>query len=327
MIMLPSVTLFSQEAVNLGEITRSEEHVFVVTNRQLVSSSDNQLVFEPRPSSIISHHYFIAQEKEGSWIYSPQSSLQELLNNDWRYQDLLVFIHGDGKDLQSAVERAFEVQQLYKVNVLVYAWPSRDPSLGAIANYKNSRQNIESSTATMADFLESLRKFSEESQQLQQQKLTLFLHSLGNYYLETLVQEGYADHFSDPFVDNLILNAAAVEQKGHAKWLEKVHFGKRVIVNSNDDDISLTGLRVLTKLGRQLGESAGEDLAGNATYVDFTSIVGFRGMGPSHSYYFAEKIVKISEVKDFYSKLFHGDAPQDSTNNILLTHHDENPGD
>ena len=312
--------LNSQEIISIDEIAVEKPHVYVVTNRALIESHDSMMVFRSAPATDQKHHYFMAQPGEEQWIYAPCPSLNELLSDKLEYRDLLVFVHGDGKTLQSATERAMEIQDLYQVNVLVYAWPSRDMELGAIKNFKTSYQNVETTTSMMFDFLTSLETVIRENDKLDDQKVTLFYHSLGNYYLEKLVEDGYTNLLADSFANNLIVNAAAVEQQGHHIWLEQIHFAERIIVNSNDDDISLSGLRVLTRLGRQLGESAEQPLASNAIYLDFTEVVGFQGMGPSHSYYFAEKIMKIKEVKDYYMTIFHGEGPTHEMDPILLSH-------
>ncbi|MEJ2596515.1 MAG: alpha/beta hydrolase, partial [bacterium] len=312
--------LNSQEVISVDNIDEDDPHVYVITNRALIESDENRLVFSSSPSKDQKHHYFIAQPKDEQWIYQSCPSLKDLLSIETEYQDLLVFVHGDGKTLQAATVRALEIQELYHVNVLVYAWPSRDMELGAIKNFKTSYQNVETSTAMMYDFLSSLESVIHESDLLADHKVTLFYHSLGNYYLEKMVEDGYTNLLADSFADNLVVNAAAVEQAGHHIWLEQIHFADRIIVNSNDDDISLSGLRVLTKLGRQLGESAEKPLASNAIYLDFTDVVGFQGMGPSHSYYFSKKIMKIKEVKDYYMTIFHGEGPPQEMDPILLSH-------
>ena len=308
-----------QEQITLKEFEVTEQTVRVITNRQVLEQSQTQITFESSPSKEGMHTYLLASQVDDDWAFEQKNGLLELLNTETTHKDYLVFIHGDGKNLMSAVERALEIQTIHKVNVLVYAWPSKDEDLGAIKNFKNSVSNIDASIQLMSAFLEELKSISAITTIFDQHNLTVFHHSLGNYYAEKLVEEGYAGLLSTPFIENLIINAAAVEQEGHSEWLEQINFSQRIFVNSNDDDMSLSGLRVLTKLGRQLGESAKPPLASNAIYVDFTDIVGFPGMGPSHSYYFAPKTMKIEKVKNYYSTIFHGLEPPHLSNQLLVS--------
>jgi hypothetical protein len=130
---------------------------------------------------------------------------------------------------------------------------------------------------------------------------------------------------NDKLFVNVIINAAAVEQEGHNLWVEQINFSERIYINSNDDDMSLSGLRFLTKLGRQLGESALEPYATNAIYVNFTDAVGFPGsMGPSHSYYFASVTEKSENIRKYYTTILHGNEAE-LHNSELFTYAPEEP--
>ena len=318
--------MHAQEIIQSGSIIQSNDKIMVVTNRDYKSTDQNTFVFEPRLKDDGTNSFFIAQQENGSWIYHKENSLENLFEQNETYTDWVIFIHGDGKNLQTSVERAREIQKLHKVNVLVYSWPSKDDDMNGIRNFKNSYKNVELSTSQLFQFLKELNEVKlSETNPFKDQNLTLFLHSLGNYYLERMAADGFLDQISDQLFENVILNAAAVEQEGHNVWVDQIDFSERIYINSNDDDMSLSGLRFLTKLGRQLGESALEPYAKNAIYVNFTDAVGFPGsMGPSHSYYFASVTEKSENIRKYYTTILHGNEAE-LKNTTFFTYAPEEP--
>lgn len=303
-----SELLQAQELIIKSNMDQSKDKILIVTNRFIEDKGQGQIVVEPRLTNESSHHFLTAQLNGETWVYSKESSLISMLNQSVTYDDWVVFIHGDGKTLKTSVDRAREIQKLHKVNVLVYSWPSKDSEMNGIRNFKNSYSNVELSSPMLYNFLTDLSELKTSNENpFQNHQMSLFLHSLGNYYLERLAVEGLLDDLKEPIFDNLMINAAAVEQEGHHNWVEQISFAERIYINSNDDDMSLSGLRILTKLGRQLGESPEPPYAQNAYYINFTKAVGFPGsMGPSHSYYFATITDKSENIKNYYTTLLHG---------------------
>jgi hypothetical protein len=225
-----------------------------------------------------------------------------MFNGHFKYDDWLIFVHGDGKTLQGAVDRARDIQELHNVNVVVYSWPSKHPDKGAIKNFKNSYANVQKDATGFDRFLHMLEAVKLERPNT---NFSIFFHSLGNYYLEQMIANDL--HLDNNIVvfENLMINAAAVQNKNHHKWVEQIKFAKRIYINSNGEDFSLAGLRFFTRLKMQLGEDPGDDLAVNASYVNFSDAVGFRiPTGPSHSYYFASIPEKSLNIKNYFTQLF-----------------------
>ena len=110
--------------------------------------------------------------------------------------------------------------------------------------------------------------------------------------------------------DNVIINAAAVEQKNHTKWVEQLQFQKNIFINSNRRDFNLNGLRISTKHGKQLGQKVTHPFASNAVYFDFTKSVGFRiPTGPSHTYFIGKIPERNKNICLIYSEMLHGHMP------------------
>jgi len=298
----------SKETIYLSEIPDQQNKIAVVTNRSIININSDSIIFDSN-LDLKGHASFITASYNGNdWNYAHNNSLEELLNQEFNYENWVIFVHGDGKDLKSAIQRAREIQELHQVNVIAYAWPSRNHELGAIRNFKNSYANVEKATASFSNFLQEVERIRDiEYNSFSKGNLSMFFHSLGNYYLENLVENKYHLIFEQPFIDNLIINAAAVEQKDHDKWVVQLNFQKRIYINSNGKDVNLIGLRVFSSMGMQLGEDPEPPLASNAFYVNFTDAVGASiPPGPSHSYFFASVTDESDRIKNYFSAILNG---------------------
>lgn len=298
----------AKETIYLSESPVYQHKIAVVTNRSVIQLNNDSILFESKPDESGHFSYLTASYSKDQWNYAQNNSIEDLLNQDFEHENWLIFVHGDGKDLKSAIQRAKEIQKLHLVNVLVYAWPSRNPDLGAIRNFKNSLSNVEKATVHFSDFLRKVEYTrSDKNNLFSKGNLSIFFHSLGNYYLENLIVKKLHMDFDQPFIDNLIINAAAVEQDEHDKWVEQLNFQKRIYINSNGKDMNLIGLRIFSSMGMQLGEDPVAPYAINANYVSFTEAVGASlPPGPSHSYFFASVTDESDRIKTYYSTIING---------------------
>jgi hypothetical protein len=138
--------------------------------------------------------------------------------------------------------------------------------------------------------------------------LSMFIHSLGNAYPEKLVNNKLQAYRLDHVFDNVVLNAAAVNQEGHKMWVEQLDFQQRLYITCNKQDFNLKGVRIFTKDGKQLGEKVKEPLATNASYVHFSKAVGFRfPTGTTHTYFIGEVADESVIIRSFFTALMHGE--------------------
>lgn len=308
LIIFNSLLVNAKEIIYLSDESTHQNKIAVVTIRSYALLNDDSILLESKINEKSQLIYLTAYHEKDEWKYNRSSSLLNLLDQTFKYENWLIFVHGDGKDLTGAVQRAKEIQKLHQVNVLVYAWPSLDSELGAIKNFKNSYTNVEKGTLIFSQFLKQIHKIkSIKNHNFSNGSVSILLHSLGNYYLENLVENNLHQSFTIPFIDNLIINAAAVEQKEHNQWVEQLAFQKRIYINSNGKDINLIGLRIFSTRNMQLGEDPKPPFAANAFYVNFTDAVGASiPPGPSHSYFFASVTDESKRIKDYYTELFNG---------------------
>ncbi len=282
------------------------DHILIVTTRSFNESADK--VLKEKHSDKIT--YLKAYYISGCWYFDVEENLTELMQNHNPHEDYTVYLHGDSKTFFDVAHQALEMQKLHGTNVILYSWPSKNPSMNGIRNFKNSRSIVESTTPQFIGFLKDLQHFRSTELSING-KITLFAHSLGNYFLESIVEQGHISQISDKVFDNIVLNAAAVNAENHYHWVEKLDIQDRIYITSNGKDFILSGVRVFSDWGMQLGAKVKEPYANNAHYIDFTTAIGFRSpMYTTHSYYMDIIAEESNNIKGFYTLLFHGEEVQ-----------------
>ncbi len=318
--MVSLVVFCQNEESSIKEKGCSDSIVFVITNKICDSLQNRLCVFKNYIDFGNSLRcYLLDSSKTVSNCHQINGieNLNEILNCD---KDILLFIHGDGKTTNDAVIRGLAIQNLYDVKVIVFSWPSKMKNENGIKNFKNSKKNIELGIGKFKEMLLQIQELKKKRDfQTAKIHISLFMHSLGNYYMERLVKDSLLGDLDDNLFDNIILNAAAVNEKEHSKWINKLHIQKRIYITSNKQDFNLNGVRIFTKSRKQLGERLKLPISENANYINFTKAIGF--MFPTHltHTYFLGGITKEKEnVNQFYFNLFHGEKIElnDSTSFI-----------
>lgn len=288
----------------------SGKTIYSITNRQF-EQNGNKLNFlnevTPDTTLLFLKVIFYQPDSLDVNIMSKDDFLSETsaILEDW-----LLFVHGDSKTFEQAVMRGFDIQQIYDVHTLVFSWPTKDPDINGIRNFKNSKLNVIKSLGHFDSLLDFIEIFHDQNRAFAADKsLSMFMHSLGNSYLQNMVSQKKLAEHQEILFDNVILNAAAVNQQGHNTWVEQVAFQNSLFITSNRKDFNLKGVRIFTKDGKQLGEVVEMPLAQNAQYVQFTEAVGFRTpTGSTHTYFIGDVVGESKNIREFYSKLFHGEV-------------------
>ncbi|MEZ5199525.1 MAG: alpha/beta hydrolase, partial [Bacteroidales bacterium] len=291
-------------------LTFTDPQILIVTNRAFQSDGTNDTYFPNQISEDGSLTYLKGNFKEARLMVSKKQNFDDLVSQNSGYKDWLVFVHGDSKTLAGAAKRALEIQSSYQVNVIVFSWPSRNEEKGGWKNFKTSKKHVEEGVDEFFIFLNQLESWRYENQSFfTHHNLSILFHSLGNYYLERLVKEGMLNGYNQKIFDNLIVNAAAVNQKDHHLWLDQINIQERIIVNTNDQDYILKGVRLLKGWERQLGEDVKRDHASNAIYVSFTelskSLLPFE---ERHGYYLGPVAIQSEAFRNYYYTIIHGEA-------------------
>ncbi len=302
-----SINAQKVESVYLSEM-KTGDSIYIVTNRAQNKSiktisfneniqSDSNLVFlkvtfhEPDSivNQILDYTEFISQVTS--------------IHSDW-----LLFVHGDSKTYEQSVMRGFDIQHLHQVNVIVFSWPSKDPTINGLKNFKKSKENVKKSIHHFTKLLQCLDSTKQKHKTFKgKANFSMFVHSLGNSYLEYLFKYSTNKHKFGLLFDNVIINSAAVNQEKHKEWVEKMNFQKRIYITSNRQDFNLKGSRIFTSDGKLLGEKVETPIADNANYVQFTKAVGFRfPTGTTHTFFIGEVPEESKTIRNFYYTILHG---------------------
>jgi len=292
------------EQVSLvDEIPEDLEKMLLVTNRMDNSQSGDPILFPNEVEEYRYVTYLWAACDEGNWLLAPAKSFEEGIHGVDQGKDLLVFVHGHGKSMPLVLTRARQMQALYKVTMVIFDWPSYN------SNFNKSLSRVRRCGENFYNLVLQLDEY-RRAHMAADQGMSLFLHSLGNYFLSHMVVNGNNQYLDEVIFDNIILNAAAIRSKEHGEVLSQLKFQKRIYVVSNENDRVLRGAHLLTS-GRMLGNLPMEPLAPNTIYMDFTPLVGWE-----HTYFagYHEFEVKHAVFAHFFNSALAGkevdlDAP------------------
>jgi len=272
----------SKEKISCG-LTK----IFIITNRPFFQEAENQEFF---PNDIANYRkvsYLIAVCDGQHWQLYFVSSFAEGMKviNDGR--DILLFVEGHGKTLPMALNRAYQVQARYNVALVVFDWPSKN------RNFNSSLARVRRCGDNFYNLLLQIKEYRTHSMD-ENQHFSILAHSLGNYFLSNMIVCGDGQYLKEQFIDNIIMNAAAIRSREHGEVLSQLAIQQRLYIASNKNDWVLHGAQLLTS-GKMLGIRAIRPLATNAQYVNFTGMVG-----KEHSYYYGHHPVEHDNPAFFY---------------------------
>jgi hypothetical protein len=239
-----------------------KQNILIVTNRPYLPDRKEFLPNDIAQWRKVS--YFLAYCESEKWHLSGVASFSEGINYLDRGGDLLLFIHGHGKTFPSALVRASQINVRYGTNTILFDWPSFN------SNFNKSLARVRRCGDNFYNLLLQLQDY-KTNVMLPDQKLNIFAHSLGNYFLTHLVVNGNNQYLKNIFIENMIMNAAAVKARNHDKVLTQLEFQKQIYVISNRNDRVLRGAHLIMN-GKMLGNYILPPLAGNTVYVHFAGV-------------------------------------------------------
>lgn len=312
---------FSLQALTAQPIPNADTCLVFVSNRHILADS---LRFVDESLDTTALKYFFLQKLDGKWNVYKASSLSDAMEHLPYRKDIVVYAEGMGKVFTSNVARAQLMSAQYNVNVVMFDYASTNSTYKPSKNFRFARSNARNSAAQYLSLLKEIRQARvDDAPWLSGLKLSTFYHSMGNIILEKMVQEHDISSINqEPFIDNLILNAACVPMKEHSEWVEKIKFAKQIYVHYNRTDIQLKGAHLLT-MKRQLGEKiTRRQEANGVVYVNFHELVGFK-----HSYFmnFPYSDFKLPQpLVDYFSKLLTGkDLTSQELSTMMATKKDD----
>ncbi|MCD4788617.1 MAG: alpha/beta hydrolase, partial [Bacteroidales bacterium] len=237
---------------------------------------------------------FLVSKFEDSTFITPCNNVKEAIRVLDRGNDFLVYVHGHGKTFEENLGRGLEVIERYGINLIMFDWPTNCLFI------RNSIINSKKVTENFAQVLHASHQTI--SQYFPQSTFSIIFHSMGNHLAKNLVEMGFTEKISPDIFDNLILNAAAVSQKGHSSWVEKLNIQKRLYIIYNDGDMALWTVKCF-RLSKQLGTGVRLITAKNAVYLSFSNVAT-----TEHNLFLGRNEVEKRDSRFYYlySTLFRG---------------------
>ncbi len=300
---LPSLCNWSDVTLDKQYVpAKGDSCLFVVSTRHYDETKKEFVDYDYDTTATLK--YFTLYYRGNSWTAVPYPSLEAMLDTKDSFRDLVVFTEGLGKTFTLGVDRATKLMRLYAVDELFFDWPTERPYMKPGKNIKITYQIAPDVAVPYARFLEEFQAYKiSHSQKFQ--TVTLFFHSMGNLLLMYDLQKGLYKHISPGLVDNVVLNAACVNQHKHKAWLNNLSFAKNIYVTVNDRDRNLRGASIIFA-AYQLGLKPKPKYCDNVKYVDFSAV-----LDDEHNYFLiAPLLQKKPYLKEFYKDVFVGKNPQ-----------------
>jgi esterase/lipase superfamily enzyme len=255
-------------------------------------------------------------------------------------RDIVLYVHGFNNSFADVLDRCRGISEQFDVEVVAFTWPANGGGAKGILDYLEDKRDAQASVVALDRVLEKSRemlvrarsafldelaaeaieRFPESGEKQRefiarkadQQcpfRVSLFLHSMGNYLFERTLKSS-ALRGDQLVFDNILMVAADVNNPGHAEWVEKIQVRNRLYIAINEDDYALRASRMKggdEQLAR-LGHYPYNLTAKQAVYVDFTDAPH---VGQSHAY-FEGAALKNDNVRRFFDAAVHGLRAEDA---------------
>ncbi len=209
-------------------------------------------------------------------------------------KDILVLVDGHGKTFGHSMERGFELTERFTINMIVFDWPT---------DYLALRKTVYNSADASVSFVKAMKKLDAlKKEDFPNSAVSVIFHSMGNRILKEIACSPLLQKMPGHLFSNLIINAAAVKQHNHKKWVEKLDIQKRIYITMNEKDFNLRGAAML-RMSKQLGMTNKNRSAKNAYYVNFSQLSTIE-----HNLFLGRSSLEKTnpELQQFYDHAFHG---------------------
>jgi len=254
---------------------------------------------------------------------------------------VLLYVHGYNTKVESVINTTLELEKTYGVVCLPFTWPSNGggrpiwKKAHGLASYLSDKQDARSSVNALDRLIlrignytenlfgrrrvnvleEAAKKFpndlearlrfqSKALDSLCPVKVSLLLHSMGNYLFQYVMASESNQSSRALLFENIILASADVNNSDHAEWVNRIPFRRNIYVTINEDDFALDAAR--KKFGDEqkarLGHYRHSLNAASAKYIDFTNV---SAVGNAHTY-FLDSPINNKSIREFFQAAFTG---------------------
>ncbi|MBN2814202.1 MAG: alpha/beta hydrolase [Bacteroidales bacterium] len=267
-------------------------NILIISNRHFLPEKGYTVKrgLHPRLNMFI----FMAGIKNDTAYVRVLNSLDEAVPYLPANRNFLVYVDGHGKNFTQTMERGFEITARFDINMVVFDWPT---------DYMALRKTAGNAQEVAANFVRAMQAMDElRNTHYASSRVSAIFHSMGNHILKNITHPQLLQKMPEQLFSNIIVNAAAVKQRNHDKWLEKIRLQERIYVTMNDEDRPLHGAMLL-RLAKQLGLGIKGEKAENAAYVDFSDVVSIE-----HNLFLGKTVAELENqyIYRFYNQAFHG---------------------
>lgn len=292
-----------------ASLTETDTAIVVVSNRIMQKDS---LRFMAQKRDEHNLHYFICYTYNGQWHLYETHTLEAAINYmPDKNRDWVTYVEGMGKLFTSDLERGISLTGTYKVNTIMFDYPSISTTKKSLGNYYFAMHNAKIVYKDFVPVLAEIKSLREHNK-MGTGHISLFFHSMGNNMIRETVRKNKLWLLNDDiWADNIILNAPCVPQLGHRKWLNKIQFARNIYVHYNPKDRTLGGAYLVSKLN-QLGMKVKHPLSSKVCYINFHSLVNIEHSNFLNLPYHAPA---MQEAIAHYNIILHGHSVHPENNN------------
>jgi len=253
-------------------------------------------------------------------------------------RNLLFFVHGYNNNMEDVLNRAERFEKNFGVEVVAFSWPANGGGLRGLASYLSNKRDARASTGAlertlkkMSDLLyhlsgEHVKNIRETAEGLYPEdsekrdryitthadqrcpfKISMILHSMGNYLYKKMLQSSVCEG-NQLLFDNVILASADTNNENHKEWVDCIKCRNRVYITINERDHALRASRL--KAGEEqrarLGQYPYNLYSNRSVYVDFTNVPHIKD---SHAY-FEKDALENEKVRSFFDSALNGETAE-----------------
>ena len=247
-------------------------------------------------------HYFLFYLHDDNWEVKQCETMNEMLSKIPKGKHNTLCTEGLGRNLLVAVDRAIMYTRTYGQNIIQFDWPTDFKSRKRTGDFFKT---LHISNEASYLFAKCIDEMSVNAKTITKSlSFNIFNHSMGNLLLLHASKNSLFKNLPPKTFDNVILNAACVNKRKHAKWLSNINISTNLYVTQNKKDFTLKGAKFLL-LKKQLGQSSSvKKLAPNATYIDFSGM-----LNEEHNYFlYNSTLTKHPILKHIYTKILSGET-------------------
>lgn len=256
-------------------------------------------------------------------------------------KNILFFVHGYNNDIKAILKRADDLEVTYNVIVVCFSWPARGGGVRGTLSYLEDKRDAKASVGAFERFLVIARtrleemneaakgaamakaekqhpednelrdiRFQELMDKVCPVKISMMLHSMGNYLLKHTLLSSTSREIGTLF-DNVALVAADTNNQGHRAWVDRIRAREAVYVVINERDKALRASE--TKVGEaqraRLGRTRRNLDSTLGIYIDVTDAPS---VGSSHAYFEGGPVRAGSVSRAFFQKVFNGERGEEA---------------